>query len=447
MVSSTFLLAPSVLSNEVAFSIAFCDLLLKSLLLVVVASYIGKKCIRWLGNAGVYALWLTTLICMMLLPLLSGQIVGPTILFETTNEQLSLVTIPLYQNLLQLETLDPLDPVAVNVWLQAVVFVYFTVLIFLCLSLLVSIRQVLMLIAASIDDEDSLPARLLQGLTREFGIRQQVRLCISEDVEAPFSFNIRKPVVVVPATVLDWEAAKIESVLVHELGHIRRNDGRVLLSCQLLTYLCWFNPFAWIVMKKIRAAAEFNCDDAVLSRGASHIRYAQDLVNVARTIMDSRKRRCFVQYMIDAREIKARVENIMQRRPVKKAFSGPVLAHCVVMTLIALAIGLNTNIVNARYQDFVEAGRLIHSEQPRYPLAAYEAGIQGWVLVNFDVDRQGRVDQDSIDIQFSQPVGVFEEVALESLNSFQFKAKRINGEPVATSDHRYMFRFRLPRTL
>ncbi len=440
MISSVFLLAPSVLSNEVAFTIALGDLLLKSMLVVAITGFVTVKGFRWLGNAGAFLVWVTGLVCLLLIPLFSTQLGGPVTGVESTGNQLSLFTVPLYQNLLQLEALDPMPEA---IWWQAIVFIYLTVLIFLLLTLWVSIGQVSELVREGFSESGCLAQSLLRRLLRELDMAE-VKLCFCEEAEAPFSYNLRRPVIVLPVAAFDWDAAKLESVLVHELEHIRRNDGRLLLACQLLTYVFWFNPFAWYVMKKIRTAAEFNCDDGVLSRGASNVRYAEELVSVARNIMNTRKRRCFLQYMIDAREIRVRIENIMQRHPVKKAFSATALAHCLLLTLIVGTAGLKANIVDTRYRDFVEAGRVVYSERPEYPLNAYQAGIEGWVLVEFDVDARGLVAQNSIDVQFSQPVGVFEDASLEALSSFQFKARRVNGRPVASEDHRYMFRFRLP---
>ena len=112
--------------------------------------------------------------------------------------------------------------------------------------------------------------------------------------------------------------------------------------------------------------------------------------------------------------------------------------------MIPTTIAMNTSIISTRYHDFVEASKLVYSESPVYPLTAYRDGVEGWVLVNFDIDNLGRVNRESIDIQFSQPSGVFEDVSLASLATFQFEAKRINGEAVPTSGLRYMFRYRLP---
>src|SRR5580658_10661132 len=61
------------------------------------------------------------------------------------------------------------------------------------------------------------------------------------------------------------ERREARLVVLHEMIHIRRRD--VLLNwISLLTLaLHWFNPLAWVAMRRLRADQELACDAAVLT--------------------------------------------------------------------------------------------------------------------------------------------------------------------------------------
>jgi protein TonB len=66
-----------------------------------------------------------------------------------------------------------------------------------------------------------------------------------------------------------------------------------------------------------------------------------------------------------------------------------------------------------------------------YPRRALQRGIQGYVIVEFTVTRTGAV-RDPIVLE-SEPEGIFEQAALDSVVKFKYKPRVINGEPTEVS--------------
>jgi protein TonB len=66
-----------------------------------------------------------------------------------------------------------------------------------------------------------------------------------------------------------------------------------------------------------------------------------------------------------------------------------------------------------------------------YPRRALQRGIQGYVIVEFTVTRAGAV-RDPIVLE-SEPEGIFEQAALDSVVKFKYKPRVINGEPTEVS--------------
>ena len=65
---------------------------------------------------------------------------------------------------------------------------------------------------------------------------------------------------------------------------------------------------------------------------------------------------------------------------------------------------------------------------PVYPTRALQRQVEGFVVVNFTVDRNGNVANPSI--TYAEPEGYFERAALQSIAKWKYTAKVENGEPV-----------------
>lgn len=63
-----------------------------------------------------------------------------------------------------------------------------------------------------------------------------------------------------------------------------------------------------------------------------------------------------------------------------------------------------------------------HREEPLYPLALAEAGIEGLIVVQFDVGETGRVENAEVLSGF--PAGVFDEAAFEALSKWRYLPAR-----------------------
>lgn len=81
--------------------------------------------------------------------------------------------------------------------------------------------------------------------------------------------------------------------------------------------------------------------------------------------------------------------------------------------------------------------------QPVYPASAEVRGLEGWVLVQFDVLADGRV-ADAFVVESSNRV--FDKAAISAASRFRFKPQVVNGEPVVTRGVRNLFRFEMPDT-
>jgi biopolymer transport protein ExbD len=80
---------------------------------------------------------------------------------------------------------------------------------------------------------------------------------------------------------LEWDEPQLRSVLLHELGHLRRGDVAVQWVIQIVCALHWFNPLVWFAAWRLHVERERACDDLVLASGVRASEYAAHLLHVA----------------------------------------------------------------------------------------------------------------------------------------------------------------------
>jgi protein TonB len=66
--------------------------------------------------------------------------------------------------------------------------------------------------------------------------------------------------------------------------------------------------------------------------------------------------------------------------------------------------------------------------KPRYPAQALNRKIEGWVLVKFNITKEGTVD--AVEVIEAEPRGVFEREAVRAAWRYKFKPKLVDGFPV-----------------
>ena len=80
--------------------------------------------------------------------------------------------------------------------------------------------------------------------------------------------------------------------------------------------------------------------------------------------------------------------------------------------------------------------------EPDYPARAEQFGLEGWVLVEFDVTAAGTVDNVAV-IEASDRL--FEAAAKRAARGFRYKPRIVDGQPLPSRGLRYRFRFEMPR--
>lgn len=111
------------------------------------------------------------------------------------------------------------------------------------------------------------------------GIKKKVQVWISMNVDVPCITGFIKPIILLPAAVINnLSPLQVESILVHELAHIKRNDYLVNFLQSVLELILWFNPFAILLSRAAKKEREHCCDDWVMNFEYDKYEYAEALL-------------------------------------------------------------------------------------------------------------------------------------------------------------------------
>jgi bla regulator protein BlaR1 len=162
----------------------------------------------------------------------------------------------------------------------------------LCAKMLWNIVQVQYLRKQVMLPDSLLQQKFLQ-LKDHAGVTRNVLLRFSEKVNVPVMFGYLKPVILLPFSLMvRLSTQQLETILLHELAHIKRNDYLWNLLQMVMETLMFFNPAAWFLSRMIRAEREYRCDDYVLKITKTPLPYAHALllleenrISVAGTMM------------------------------------------------------------------------------------------------------------------------------------------------------------------
>lgn len=152
----------------------------------------------------------------------------------------------------------------------SVILPYASILYLLLLAIpvtrfIISLRQVMHLKTKKLKKIEIKWRLFVKKMTVYLEIRKPVQVWISENITSPVTIGFLKPVILVPlAAVNQLSTQQMESVLLHELAHIKRYDYLLNIITVLIRTFFYFNPFTRSLANIIDVEREKSCDEWVL---------------------------------------------------------------------------------------------------------------------------------------------------------------------------------------
>ncbi len=150
----------------------------------------------------------------------------------------------------------------------------------------------------------------------------------------PFTFGLRSPRILLPASCGAWQPLRRRTVLLHELAHIRRRDLLWQLLANIATALWWFQPLCWTSRWTLRRESEQACDALVLEAGIRPSEYASELLEIARSFTKGQRWSSAAIAVARRGELEGRMYAILD--PAPKSRRKRPLAAIAALTALAL---------------------------------------------------------------------------------------------------------------
>ncbi len=304
------------------------------------------------------------------------------------------------------------------------------------------------------------------------GHAEEITILTSDGAGVPLTWGWLHPVILLPARSQHWAADLRRNVLLHELGHVRRNDWLTRMLAQVAASVYWFHPLVWVALRELVKASERACDDEVLRAGAKASDYASHLLLVARSRGRQRVSWAAVS-MARPSQLEGRLLAILDLNCNRRALTARAGALAVLvgaaLVLPLAAVGpvdeVKGGIVGgvaggvvggspegvvdgviggvvggvpggvvggvaagqAEDQRATTAPRIVHRVNPQYTEEARQKKIEGEVNLTVDVDPEGKPS--SVRVSKSLDPGL-DQKAVEAVQQWRWEPGKKNGKPV-----------------
>ncbi|HET9058170.1 MAG TPA: M56 family metallopeptidase [Chitinophagaceae bacterium] len=142
---------------------------------------------------------------------------------------------------------------------------YLLILCFLFIRLLYSWYYSQIIKTKGLKSIDNSWTEHFNHLVEQAEIKRKITLWLSEKIDVPATVGFFKPIILLPiASLNQLTTEQVETILLHELGHVKRNDYIINLFVAITETILFFNPFAVLLSKHLKKERENCCDDFVL---------------------------------------------------------------------------------------------------------------------------------------------------------------------------------------
>lgn len=287
-------------------------------------------------------------------------------------------------------------------------------------------------------------ARCWANYSELFGIRNAA-VAMSSRVFAPVTMGVSPKLLLLPAGIVARiSAADMQTVIAHEFAHMRRNDFFKNLLYELLSLPVSYHPVLWLTRQRITETREIICDQAAANL-TGRSQYSRSLLRLASLLVDAMPPRAahavgiFDTHILERRLMKLAEKQSELRGMRRFAAIAGCLAMGATTCASALALHMQVNSADAsghhatmqpasvNVSPKTMEGNIITKIQPKYPAEAKEKRIQGKVVLNAVIDKEGNVANLKVD---SGPKEL-RQSAIDAVKQWKYKPYLLNGQPVA----------------
>src|SRR5215469_11495190 len=169
-------------------------------------------------------------------------------------------------------------------WLFVVSIVWLTGTLVFAFRAIADLARLAKLVQRATPVRDPACTSLSAEIAQALGVHRPITLLESTETDVPLACGALRAAVVLPADHGEWSTSRCNTILHHEIAHIKRLDTLTQFVAQSVAVLYWFHPLVWLMARAMRAERERACDDQVLAAGTPASDYAHELVEIVSTL-------------------------------------------------------------------------------------------------------------------------------------------------------------------
>lgn len=280
---------------------------------------------------------------------------------------------------------------------------------------------------------DDTLSSISEELTASLNVSAELR--VSDELDGPATVGMRRPIVLLPRSVLSMPAAVQRAIICHELLHVRRRDWLRTIAEELWCAVLWFHPLARVMASRLSLAREMVVDEGTMLITRDRRAYAEALL----AFSDPQPYVMGVTPFIGRHSLSQRIALItsevsMARRPalLRAVVALGLLIGITVVATDRLPMFATLHAQPTVYEagDGVRLPSVVSEVKPDYTREAMQERIQGSVWMLVVVDGNGNVSDASISKSLDAEFGL-DRQALAAAYQWKFKPGTRQGKPVA----------------
>ncbi len=246
------------------------------------------------------------------------------------------------------------------------------------------------------------------------------RLYRSALTTTPMLIGIFKPEIILPDR--EYTGAQFQSVLKHELTHLRRRDIIVKWLSVLARAVHWFNPLVWLALREIDRICELSCDEAVI-RTMDHAgkrSYGETLISIAAD--NNASRAVLSTTMCEEKEVlKERLNLIMKYQ--KRTWVTLVISTIIIFAAVFTAFVMGARAASAPGDNMAGA---VAPASVQSALPSDSAAAQPHSPSEKVIEFKDPIVEKVISAKLKKPEGAITEQDMLKIEDFEFNDVRMN---------------------
>jgi TonB family protein len=295
--------------------------------------------------------------------------------------------------------------------------------------------------------EASLPAGVAGSWThwaKRFGIGDAT-IATSAQIFGPVTLGISRRLVLLPDRMAgDLQTGDLQTVIAHEFAHIRRNDFLKNLVYELLALPVSYHPLFRMTRERLMESREMVCDEMAATLSGRN-EYAHSLLRLASLLVEGMPVGTpHAIGIFDANTLERRLMRLTERQnEIRGVRRVGIAAACILlgagtcasalalrMHVDAAAVGSDNNAAKTEGPRTVPAEEMaanrLSGPNPKYPIDAKKARIQGTVVLNAVIGKDGSVEK----VLVASGPKELQQSSLDAVRQWTYKPYLVNGEPV-----------------